>query len=478
MIHTIKGRVIIVFILCIIFVGVLTAVYSWEVLTLKKRLVAIEAFHDLFDNILELRRYEKNFMYFRESSSLKEIVDYLDKTQEGITRLSQTIITVAGQDEFQQFEENLLRYKNLIEASINKGDKIDIAGIRYLGCSMVNFAKKLLKRKRKRIQDTLKRILYIPIAYTGGFVILIILIFQSQARNVLNRLAFIQKATEEVAKGNFTPISDPKEQKDEISSLIIAFNKMIAELESRQEQLVESRKLASIGTLTAGIAHELNNPLNNISLTADSLLEEYQSLSEGEFKEMILDIINQTSRASEVVRNLLDFSRSDIPSFKRLEVKEVIEATVKLIKNQLMLMGMKLVCKSPDHLPPIRGDLHNLEQVFLNLFLNAIQAMPDGGVITVEANDSKQGYVEVKVSDTGVGIKPEDLEKIFDPFYTTKPVGRGSGLGLSIVYGIVKKHGGYVEVKSELNVGTTFIIYLPIFDEQRDAEDEHATGNH
>jgi len=179
-----------------------------------------------------------------------------------------------------------------------------------------------------------------------------------------------------------------------------------------------------------------------------------------------------------VVKNLLDFSRSDTPSFRRLEVKEVVEGTVKLIKNQLMLVGMKLVCKSPDHLPPIRGDLHNLEQVFLNLFLNAIQAMPNGGVITVEANESRERYVEIKVSDTGVGIKPEDLEKIFDPFYTTKPVGRGSGLGLSIVYGIVKKHGGYVEVKSELNVGTTFIVYLPILHEGRDAEDEHAGGNH
>ena len=124
----------------------------------------------------------------------------------------------------------------------------------------------------------------------------------------------------------------------------------------------------------------------------------------------------------------------------------------------------------PDDTPFIGGSLHNLEQVFLNLFLNAIQAMPDGGKLTVHVRETEDGYVAVDVRDTGTGIKPEALEKIFDPFYTTKPAGRGTGLGLSIVYGIIKKHGGYVEVKSQVNVGTTFSVYIPIYKEKEAKE--------
>ncbi|MBW1732090.1 MAG: GHKL domain-containing protein [Deltaproteobacteria bacterium] len=199
-------------------------------------------------------------------------------------------------------------------------------------------------------------------------------------------------------------------------------------------------------------------------------MEESDTLDKGESKEMILDIINQASRASEVVRNLLDFSRTEAPSLTKLEVKEVVQKTVNLIRNQLMIVGVKLECNTPERIPPIRGNLHNLEQVFLNLLLNAIQAMPNGGKITIGVREAEDGYVAIEVSDTGVGIKPEALEKIFDPFYTTKPAGRGTGLGLSIVYGIVKKHGGYVEVKSEVNVGTTFTVYLPVFQEAEEGK--------
>lgn len=460
---TIKGRIIAIFILCLGFTGLLTAIYSWQVLNLKKKLVIMEQFHEFFENILEIKRHEKNFMFFKEERSLKEIYSYLERTQSQANRLSQNIIPIIGKDKFYKFEANLLQYRTHIENCLKKRGMPNIADIRTLGTLMVDFAQNLLKLKRDRINRTLKQILILPMAYMGGFALLVIFLFLTFSKNVLSRLSFIRKATEEVAKGNFTPIPNQGKFQDEVTELINAFNKMAAELDSRWEQLIESRKLASIGTFTSGIAHELNNPLNNISITAESLLDDLDRLSPGESKEMILDIINQANRASEVVKNLLDFSRTEAPSVTRLELKEVIEKTISLIKNQIMIVGVKLKCNAPDPSPPIRGNLHNLEQAFLNLFLNAIQAMPDGGTITIDVRETKDGYVAIDVTDTGVGIKPEALEKIFDPFYTTKAAGRGTGLGLSIVYGIIKKHGGYVEVKSEVNVGTTFTIYLPIY---------------
>ncbi len=472
--NSIRGRIIIIFISSGLFVSILTGSYTYDLLTLKKKLVVMEDFHVLLDNILELRRYEKNYVYFNELESLKKIDSYLAKIQKEVTRVRKEIEKVISQQKLKEFEVNLLKYKTAIETKLEKGKEINLSEIRSRGSAMVDFAQGLLELKRKQIQKILFRMLIFPGVAMFGMALFLVFLFRFYVKNILDRLAFIQKATEEIAKGNFIPISDPSKRKDEVSDLIYAFNKMVEELDSRHEQLVQSRKLAAIGTFTSGIAHELNNPLNNISLTADSLLEEFDDLPPAEAKEMILDIINQTGRASEVVKNLLDFSRAESPPFNNLKIKDVIEKTYKLIENQLMLVGVKLTCNVPDDLPTIKGNLHNLEQVFLNLFLNSIQAMPDGGRIIIDAKEEPKGYIRVDVTDTGIGIKPEALEKIFDPFYTTKPVGRGTGLGLSIVYGIIKKHGGYVEVKSEVNKGTTFSIYLPI---ASDESDEKTTGN-
>ena len=469
---TIRGKIIVIFVACIAFAGIVTGVYSWQVLNLKEKLLLMEQFHGLFEDILEVRRYEKNFMYFREISSLREISLYLDQTSKKAERLAPKITAIVGESGYKKFQADLLRYRTAIEACIRKCGEPDLVELRAIGTSMVDFTQKLLQEKRKRINEMLRQILILPLAYMGGFVILIIFLFRSLAKSILSRIAFVQKATEEVAKGNFTPIPNSGRTSDEVTQLIDAFNKMAAELESRWEQLVESRKLASIGTFTSGIAHELNNPLNNISLTAETLLEESDTLDKGESKEMILDIINQASRASEVVRNLLDFSRTDAPSLRKLDVKTVIQETIKLVRNQLMIMGVKLELNLPEDILPICGNLHNLEQVFLNLLLNAIQAMPDGGKITISAKQAEEGYVAIEVSDTGVGIKPDALEKIFDPFFTTKPAGRGTGLGLSIVYGIIKKHGGYVEVRSQEGVGTTFTVYIPACREDEENKED------
>ena len=246
--------------------------------------------------------------------------------------------------------------------------------------------------------------------------------------------------------------------------LIYAFNRMAGELESKQEQLVQSRKIAAIGTFTAGIAHELNNPINNIYLTAESILEDYNTLSESETRELVSDVLSQAERAGDIIKNLLDFSRNEMPSFTDLDIKEVIQKALKLVKNQTMLSGIVVETAISQDIPCVRGNFRNLEQVFLNLFINAIQAMPGGGSIVVNASRTPDRYIKITVQDTGVGIKPEDLEHIFEPFYTTKAVGRGTGLGLAVTYALVKKHGGYVEVQSQVHGGTIFSVYLPIPD--------------
>jgi len=465
MLNTIRGRIVAVFIACLAFVVMLTGFYYWNLFSIERRLAIAENFEDLFNDILEIRRYEKNFLFYKDRDSLNETISYISKTEQITGELAVEIENVAGQEEFEKFTNNLDSYKGMMEEHLTRikvaTGKIEVEKIRAKGKELVDFARELLILKRERIHRALTRTLSIPIAFVGILVLLIALIFQLVVKNILKPLALIQRTTEDVARGNYTPIPYEERRRDEISELIAAFNKMAGEIESRQEEVVQSRKIAAIGTFTSGIAHELNNPINNIYLTAETLLEEYTNLSDAEANELILDVLNQADRAGDIVKNLLDFSRSERPSFTDLSIVKVIDSTVKLVKNQIMVAGIGLERKIPGDMPAIRGNLRNLQHVFLNLLLNAIQAMPGGGSIEIEASQDSPGYLRVDVRDTGIGIKPEDLEHIFDPFFTTKGVGRGTGLGLSVTYSIIKTHGGYIEVKSEVNVGTTFSVFLP-----------------
>ncbi|HHD64577.1 MAG TPA: two-component sensor histidine kinase, partial [Desulfobulbaceae bacterium] len=274
--------------------------------------------------------------------------------------------------------------------------------------------------------------------------------------------ASIRKATRDMAAGKFTPIHVPRAH-DEITNLIVSFNHMGEALKQKQDELLQSKKMASIGTFSSGIAHEINNPLNNISLSADTLLEEFDSMDEEEIKEILGDIMTQTERASKIVRNLLDFSRARATEMEPLHIDEVLQKTTKLIANELRIHKVALETKIADGLPVVHGDFQKLQQVFLNLIINAKQAIGEYGRIFIEARLTDNDTIRVDLSDTGPGIDQEHLEQIFDPFFTTKEAGKGTGLGLSIVYGIVKKHGGYIEVASKVGEGTTFSVYLPVY---------------
>ncbi len=471
---TIRGKITIFFIACLTFVAVLTALYYKNSFDLRKKITIIESFDDLLNDILELRRYEKNFIYYGDTDSLNESVFYLFRVENGCISHADDITRVVGRDERIKFQENLEAYKHILEENMAlvKGGKgqFQVEKIREKGKALVDFAQELIRFKRQRIEHALSRTLTMPIAFLGSFVILTIVVFQLVNRGILKPLTLVERATEEVAKETFTPISYPTEKRDEITRLIAAFNRMAGELESRQEQLLQSRKMASIGTFTSGIAHELNNPLNNISLTAETLQLGYQGMSEEEMDEMIGDILSQADRASQVVKNLLEFSRKERPYLRNMDVKDVIDKTLRLIKNQIMVGGFHLEKEIADDLPPIRGKHQDLEQAFLNILMNGIQAMPEAGTISVRAGRGPEGYIRVDLSDTGKGIKPADMEHIFDPFYTTKEVGRGTGLGLSLVYSIIRAHGGYIEVKSEIDKRTTFSIYLPVAKEKEQGE--------
>jgi two-component system NtrC family sensor kinase len=225
-----------------------------------------------------------------------------------------------------------------------------------------------------------------------------------------------------------------------------------------RQQIGQSEKMASIGRLAAGVAHEINNPLTGV-LTFAHLLKEEANLDEQGKQDVDL-IINETTRAAQIVRGLLDFAR-ERPAVKApLDINEVIRRTLQLLGNQKAFQQIVIVEDLEDDLPKVNGDENQLQQVLLNLSLNACEAMPDGGTLLV-STVSQNGQVLIKVTDTGCGIKREHMDQIFEPFFSTKPVGKGTGLGLSVTYGIIQQHSGDLDVESQEGKGTTFTIALP-----------------
>jgi signal transduction histidine kinase len=283
-------------------------------------------------------------------------------------------------------------------------------------------------------------------------------------RALMGPIRRFEAYTSRVARGDFSPIGPTRWYRDEFTDLALAVNSMLRELEAQQNQMVQAAKLTTVGTLTSGIAHELNNPLNNIAITTEALMEGSKRLSEEERWKLLQDVYFETERAGEIVKSLLDFTREERSESVPVSLVEVVESTRRLLHNEMELSGVKFTAEIPGDLPTVRGAVNPLRQVFLNLFINAVHAMPHGGTLSIRAHLTDEERVCVDVADTGTGIPAEVLPRIFDPFFTTKEPGKGTGLGLSVSLGILRKHGGEMRVVSEVGRGTTFHVCLPVLE--------------
>lgn len=241
-----------------------------------------------------------------------------------------------------------------------------------------------------------------------------------------------------------------------VGSLIVIED--ITERLRLEQQLQQREKLSSIGLLAAGVAHEVNTPLTGISSYTQMLLKQLPPTDPRH--KLLVKIHEQAQRASNIVTSLLNFSRMEATDFIALDIHKVIEDTLQLVEPQLRGRRVKVIRHYEEGLPTVLGNATKLQQVFMNLLLNARDAMPDGGRLTIRT--FVDGFmVGIEIEDTGVGIPPEHIRRIYDPFFTTKGVGRGTGLGLALSYGIIQEHSGRIHVESRVGQGTQFTIYLP-----------------
>jgi two-component system NtrC family sensor kinase len=286
------------------------------------------------------------------------------------------------------------------------------------------------------------------------------------SRRITRPLEGLSKAVRKIGKGDFD-VSVAIKSSDEIGELSTSFNDMADELKEReislkkaQHALVQSEKMAAVGTLSAGLAHEVKNPLSAVlgyAQLSKRKLDQPEAL-----KQHLETIETETRRCNEIIGNLMQFSRAEKGEHGRISVNEVVEKSIAIVDHQLSLKNVTITSELGQDMPQIFGNANQLQQVLMNLMINAQQAIgKEGG--TVDLSTSVEGEtVLITVSDNGPGIDEDVVAKIFEPFYTTKPAGEGTGLGLSVTYGIIQDHGGTISVTRAESGGAKFIIKLPI----------------
>lgn len=417
---------------------------------------------------LEIRRYEKNYIIRQNREDFVRVLEYIQDAEKVVPQVLRELMIMPHPEHLQHFSSNLQSYKeNFLSfeerctSAMGTGDCRYSDTIRNLGQDLVNSTEALVMFAQNNMTAFIEKFKVQLVKAAGFMTVLSILTIALLYKAIIVPLKLVETSANKIAEGTFTQI--PVDQKKgEVRSVLRAFNKMVVDLEEKQEQLFQAKKLSSIGTLASGTAHQINNPLNNIATSCQLALSELDPEA-NPFAVKMLETINQeTQRAGEIVRGLLEFSRVQTFSLQPFPLVDIINKVKQLVASEVPA-GMTLESDIPEDIV-LSVDVQKLVEALLNLTINAIQAIPEGnGTVSIFAEksaDTKNAIITV--ADTGTGIDKDHLQKIFDPFFTTKNAGNGTGLGLAVVYGIIKKHNGSTRVESEKGKGTRFIITLPL----------------
>ncbi|MEW6750641.1 MAG: HAMP domain-containing sensor histidine kinase [Candidatus Latescibacterota bacterium] len=460
----------------LLFFSIGTAVLTWSILwQVETRVARLEVIDTFLNNTLELRRFEKNYFLYAKAEDFAENRHYGLELTRLLFQHPRELVALLEQPAFERLSKLVADYRQAMEslrAADTSGREAGLARAvvrqnleeraRSQGKALTELAEEAAASEKRRIQKLLRGIGMVLMASTLPILGLGLALAASLGRKVVAPLQILEEHTHRISRGEF--IDAPIVTHDlEINSLLQAFNRMSSELRARQSQLVQSEKLASLGTLVSGVAHELNNPLSNISTSAQILAEDLEDGDREFHRTLLAQIEEQSDRARDIVRTLLEFSRVRAFTKGRFPLRQLVEGAIMLIRGEV-----------PTHVSietdiaadlEIAADKQRLQQVFLNLIKNAIDVLSEDGHIWISAqpvhHEGRPSEVEIMVTDNGPGIPPALLSRIFDPFFTTKDVGHGSGLGLFIVHDIIELHGGSIAVDSREGEGTTFIIWLP-----------------
>ena len=470
---SVKNQIYMAYALVFIFALTAAAVLISNIYKIRSRMDFLEIVQEFTVEIQQARRYEKNFFLYK--TNLDDALENIHLARSIFTGNAEQFAAILGQKQQQTFLHQMEAYTGLLDElkRVERNDRTKLTDsqfmtsiendLRQYGKNIVTEAQGMMESERAVLSRTLDRKRDIHIIFL--FVLLLFLVINAYflVSRIFNNLARFAGYAQRIAAGDFTPITPVRPYRDEFTELSVAINEMIKEIANREAALIQTHKMRAIGTLTAGVAHELNNPMNNIMLTVHMLMEDYATLSDADRMDMLQDLADETSRAKNIVSNLLDFARESASVLQTLDLEKLLKDTIHLAENQVRMSGIKIELQVTENLPAIHGDGQKLQQVFLNLILNAVDASTKGSKIQVMALPHEQpDHIAIKVIDYGQGIPSHILPSIFDPFFTTKAKGKGTGLGLSVSQGIVAKHGGKILVSSQEGSGSIFTVVLPV----------------
>ncbi len=448
-------------------------------------LLHLEVSDDITSSLLEARRHEKNYFLYREPDSLGEMAHYLAAMKGSIEKIRTEMANNIGAERVGLMDRAIADYERLIgnlglmKAGRGKAmaqgqqEEAEVELIRMTAREIHVHVEANARKERADI-DAIVRMSAILLAVTIGLIIVFGTIINSKlAKSIVVPIQELERITKKIARGDFSENIVIKGH-DEIASLAQSFNQMedkldhamtaldeiITKLREKQSQLVEAEKLAGIGKLAAGIAHEINNPLTSV-LTFSNLMLEQCPPDDPRYDKLKL-MARETDRARTIVRQLLNFGRETVIKAVKININQPVTEITESLIAQEAFKGIEISLKLADNLPEVYADPAQVGQVVLNILLNAIHAITPPGRIDVSSRLADKN-VEVVFTDTGRGIPEEHMNKIFDPFFSTKAATKGTGLGLAVSYGIIKKHGGEIAVESTVGKGTTFIVRMPIY---------------
>ncbi len=419
---------------------------------------------------LLVRQKEKNFLLYGNLQELADAKNLLTDIRKKISKLDPTYLK-----DFKDVNILINSYEKIINKFLSgkeygKAENVLKATLREKGHTLMtmiikraNFLKNKLETEILKYKEMSFLLLWVAIPI--GLLLCLFL-----AEWILEPIEYVRKQAINVMSGKIKaiPVEPIANKCVECDGLVRSINKMLDTVESKQQQLIQSEKLAAIGKVTAGIAHEINNPLNNISLTAEVLLEDMENMTCDERREMINDILVQAERARDIVHHLLQFSRMKKSALReKVDLAKLVEDTLALLKNELKITRTKVKTKVEKGVAIIFGNPNQLQQVLVNIILNAMQAMGERGSLEISLRvDKKTKKAYLSIKDNGPGIPENVLEHILEPFYTTKK--DGTGLGLSVSYGIIKEHKGEIHIDSKKGKGTTVTIELPLIEKEEE----------
>lgn len=442
-------------------------------------------------NVVRIFNKEGKIMYSTNKGESNSFVDknaeacYIchakEKPLERLTTLERSRIFQSNKQRILAMITPIYNEPDCYTASCHAHDKEQrVLGVLDIGMSL------------DEVDNDLKRnqILFIFFTIIAIFCLAVILTLFLQ-KLVIKPVKMLVRATQKVAAGNLDA-ELTVEHRDELGHLATSFNHMLFDLKmaheeiqswnielekkveertqklrAAREQLIQSEKMASLGVLASSVAHEINNPLQGI-LTYIKLMQKVLQKNNNDanrqqkFEQYLSTMGSEIERLGDMVKNLLVFSKQSKLDIQKADINGVIRNSLVLLENKVRLQNIKVSLELQENLPQIYCDVKQIQQTVIALIINALEAMPEGGQITINTVTHKDKDVVIRIADTGEGISKENLKKIFDPFFTTKENAKSTGLGLFVAYGIIKEHKGTIKVESEKEKGTTFIITLPI----------------